>query len=412
MTYLTPQALAADLALRDLTDPADGPHAVQLIVDAILTAVTARWNAGLVVHRGDRIVDVADNYDRLGYTADAATRDARYTRYVDAHRLLRSQTSALVPPGLRRIAAAGRTEVVLACPGIVYRRDTIDRLHTGTPHQLDIWRLTGGRKPTHHLRDLGVVVGTNQAKSREKATTTPRSRRERLDRTDLLELIGVAVGAALPGVRWRTVPAAHPYTTGGLEIQALVADRWIEIGECGLAAPHVLRGAGLGPGVSGLALGVGLDRLLMLRKGIEDVRLLRSADPRIAGQLRDLAPYRPVSAQPAARRDLSVAVPEDMGAEEIGDRVRDCLGPDSHLVEEVRILSETPADQLPSAARDRLVIRDGEVNVLLRVVLRDLTTTVPIELANALRDRIYAALHHTRGAAAASGRLATTAACR
>ena len=376
MTYLTPQALAADLALRDLTDPAEGPHAVQLIVDAILTAVTTRWNADLVVHRGERIVDVADNYDRLGYTADATTRDARYTRYVDAHRLLRSQTSALVPPGLRGIAATGRTEVVLACPGMVYRRDTIDRLHTGTPHQLDVWRLTGGPAPA---------------------------------RTDLLELIAVAVGAVLPGGRWRTAPAAHPYTTGGLEIQALVAGRWVEIGECGLAAPHVLRGAGLGPDVSGLALGVGLDRLVMLRKGIGDIRLLRSADPRVAGQLRDLAPYRPVSALPAARRDVSVAVPAGTSAEEIGDRVRDCLGPCAHLVEEVRILSETPAAQLPTAARDRLAIRDGEVNVLLRVVLRDLTTTVTNELANALRDRVYATLHHARGTAAPSGRLATTA---
>jgi phenylalanyl-tRNA synthetase alpha chain len=362
MLYLTSQALAADLALRDLTDPAEGPHAIQLIVDAILAAVTARWNADLVVHRGERVVDVADNYDRLGYTADATTRDARYTRYVDADRLLRSQTSALVPPALRRIAGSGRTEVVLACPGMVYRRDTIDRLHTGTPHQLDVWRLTGGPA---------------------------------LDRADLLDLVEVAVGAALPGARWRVVPAAHPYTIGGLEIQALAAGRWVEVGECGLAAPHVLRGAGLLPEVSGLALGVGLDRLLMLRKGIDDIRLLRSADPRVAGQLRDLAPYRPVSAQPAARRDVSVAVPAGLSAEEVGDRVRDCLGPHAHLVEEVRILSVTPAGDLPAAARDRMAIRDGEVNVLLRVVLRDLTATVTNELANVLRDRIYTALHHT-----------------
>ena len=361
MTYLTPQALAADLALRDLTDPAQGPHAIQLIVDAILSAVARCWNADLVVDRGERIADVADNYDRLGYTADATTRDARYTRYVDAGRLLRSQTSALVPPALRRIAAAGRTEVVLGCPGMVYRRDTIDRLHTGTPHQLDVWRLTSGPA---------------------------------LDRADLLELVGVAIGAALPRVRWRTVPAAHPYTTGGLEIQALAASCWVEVGECGLAAPHVLRGAGLSSDVSGLALGVGLDRLLMLRKGIDDIRLLRSADPRIAGQMRDLAPYRPVSAQPAARRDVSVAMAAGLSAEEIGDRVRDCLGPYAHLVEEVRILSVTPAGALPPAARDRLAIRDGQVNVLLRVVLRDLTGTVSNELANALRDRLYATLHH------------------
>jgi len=361
--YLTPQALAADLALRDLSDPAQGPHAIHLVLEAILTAVHAHWSADLVIHRGERIVEVADNYDRLGYTVDATTRDARYTRYVDAHRLLRSQTSALVPPALRRIATTGRTEVLLACPGIVYRRDTIDRLHTGTPHQLDVWRLTGG--PT-------------------------------LEHADLHQLIEVAVGAALPGTRWRTVPAAHPYTIGGLEIQARVAARWVEVGECGLAAPQVLRGAGLAPNVSGLALGVGLDRLLMLRKGIDDIRLLRSADRRVADQLQDLEPYRAVSAQPAARRDVSVAVPAELSAEEIGDRVRDCLGPHAHLVEEVRILSRTPAGDLPPAARERLAIRDGQVNVLLRVVLRDLTGTVTNQVANMLHDHIYAALQHSQ----------------
>ena len=53
---------------------------------------------------------------------------------------------------------------------------------------------------------------------------------------------------------------------------------------------------------------MGLDRLLMLRKGIPDIRLLRSADPRVAGQMTDLEPYRPVSYLPAVTRDLSVAI--------------------------------------------------------------------------------------------------------
>jgi phenylalanyl-tRNA synthetase alpha chain len=359
--YLTAAALAADLAIRDLTDPASGPHAVQLIVDAVLAAVAGRWDGDLIVDRGERIVEVADNYDRLGYTPDAAARDARYTRYVDARRLLRSQTSALVPPALRRIAATGRTEVILACPGMVYRRDAIDRWHTGTPHQLDVWRLT--REPA-------------------------------LSQDDLLALVGAAVGAALPGTAWRTAPAVHPYTIGGWEIQARIAGRWVEIGECGLAARHVLDGAGLDPAVTGLALGLGLDRLVMLRKGIDDIRLLRSEDPRVAGQLGDLAPYRPVSAHPAARRDVSVAVAAGLTAEDLGDRVRDGLGVDAHLVEEVAIRSSTPAHQLPPAARGRLGIRDGEVNVLVRVVLRDLHGTLTTEVANGLRDRIHAALHH------------------
>jgi phenylalanyl-tRNA synthetase alpha chain len=349
MPYLTPQALAADLAVPDLTDPAHGPHAVQLVVAAVLAAVAG--DGELVVDRGTRIVDVADNYDRLGYTPDATTRDARYTRYVDARRLLRSQTSALVPPALRRIAATGRTDVVLACPGMVYRRDAIDRLHTGTPHQLDVWRLTGGSP---------------------------------LDAGDLHELVAAALAAALPGMRRRTEPAVHPYMAGG---------RWVEVGECGLAARHVLAGAGLPATVTGLALGLGLDRLVMLRKGIDDIRLLRSPDPRVAGQMRDLTPYRPVSAQPAARRDVSVAVPAGLTAEEVGDLVRAGLGADARLVEEVAVRSVTPAGDLPEPARTRLGIRDGQVNMLVRVVLRDLDATITTAVANGVRDRVYDALH-------------------
>ena len=359
MRHLTPDALAAALAVRDLTDPAQGPHAVQLVTDAVVDAVTGLCGAELVVDRGERIVEVADNYDRLGYRADAVARDARYTRYVDGRRMLRSQTSASVPPALRRIARAGRTRVVLACPGVVYRRDAIDRLHTGTPHQLDVWPIGTGR-------------------------------------TGLLDLVATAVEAALPGVAWRTVPAVHPYTTGGLEIEARDGDRWVEIGECGRAAEHVLCGAGLPRGVSGLALGLGLDRLVMLRKGVRDIRLLRSADPRVARQMLDLAPYRPVSAQPAARRDVSVAVPAGTTAEDLGDRVRESLGADAALVEEVAIVSATPPERLPAASRARLGIRDGEVNVLLRIVVRDLDGSLPRGRVNALRDRVGTALMGSR----------------
>jgi phenylalanyl-tRNA synthetase alpha chain len=362
VNYLSPAALAADLAVRDLTDPASGPHALQLLVSAILDAASARWpGASLVVHRGSRVVSVADNYDHLGYASSAKARDSRYTRYVAEDRLLRSQTSALIPGALRASTVA---DALIACPGMVYRRDAIDRLHTGTPHQLDLWR-------TAPVSTWGPERGEGV----------------------LLELVGIALRAALPNVPWRTKPAAHPYTTGGREIEALGPDGcWVEVGECGIAAGHVLPA-----GVGGLALGLGLDRLLMLRKGIDDIRLLRSADRRVATQMTDLTPYRPVSAQPAARRDLSVALPAGVTAEDLGDRIRDLLGDDAHLVEEVAIRSATPPDALPAASRERLGLRDGEVNVLLRVVLRDLHAALPRQRANALRDRLWVGLMGDRG---------------
>jgi phenylalanyl-tRNA synthetase alpha chain len=126
VSCLHPEQLRRDLEVRDLSDPAEGPHAVQLITDRAVAGLSRAWNGEVRWYRGPRIVPVADNYDRLGYAAEAITREARYTRYVDAARMLRSHSTAMVPPALRSLAAEPGGEVLLACPGIVYRRDAID----------------------------------------------------------------------------------------------------------------------------------------------------------------------------------------------------------------------------------------------------------------------------------------------
>jgi phenylalanyl-tRNA synthetase alpha chain len=168
----------------------------------------------------------------------------------------------------------------------------------------------------------------------------------------------------------------------------------VEIGECGLALPALLAENGLDVGhTTGLAMGLGLDRILMLRKGLEDIRLLRSEDPRISAQMLDLEPYRPVSSMPEVRRDLSLVIGEDETPEELGDAVRAALGERARLVESVEVLSATPYDALPAAAVARLGISPGQRNVLLRVVLRALERTLTHQECNALRDDIYAALH-------------------
>ena len=361
---LDPAALARDLSVPDLTDPAAAPgHALQRLVDDVVAALAGDWGAEVRLVRAHPVVSLDDNYDRLGFPPDAVTRDARYSRYVSETCLLRTHTSALVPPAMRALAAEGAArphDVLLACPGLVYRRDAIDRLHTGTPHQLDLWRVTNGT----------LTVG------------------------DLRRMIGLVVAAALPGRRWRTVDAVHPYTDHGLQVDVEDGDEWVEVGECGMAGPQVLAGARLPvPPTTGLAMGLGLDRLLMLRKGIPDIRLLRSPDPRVAAQLLDLEPYRPVSNHPPIRRDLSIAVGPDLDAELLGDRVRDALGDDADAVEAVEVLSETPGDALPQPARDRLGLRAGQRNVLLRVVLRPVDRTLTDAEANELRDRVYAAVH-------------------
>jgi phenylalanyl-tRNA synthetase alpha chain len=159
-------------------------------------------------------------------------------------------------------------------------------------------------------------------------------------------------------------------------------------------AEHVLAGAGLDPErTSGLALGMGLDRALMLRKGIDDIRVLRSTEPRIAAQLLDLAPWRPVSVQPSVRRDLSIVADAPVDAELLGDTVRAALGPAADDLESVTVLAGTGYTDLPDAARLRLGLRPDQVNVLLRLVLRPLSGTLTDERANRLRDQVYAAVH-------------------
>jgi phenylalanyl-tRNA synthetase alpha chain len=359
-TILTHEAYLRAVTLRDLTDPAQGPHAMQLLIDRILSALQARWGCPLRVHRAHPAVPVEHNYDRLHYPPGGAARDARYTRYVSETTVLRTQTSAMIPPLLAHVAAHPPDDVLLACPGLVYRRDEIDRLHTGEPHQMDLWRVVRGR--------LGVDA--------------------------LREMVAAVLEAALPGREYRCNPADHPYTTDGVELEVRAGDEWVEVGECGLALPAILDEAGLPSSIhSGLAMGLGMDRLLMLAKGMDDIRVLRSDDPRIAGQMLDLEPYRFVSAQPAVRRDLSIAVDASLTPEELGDRVRQALGARVESLESVQVLSETPYDDLPPAARARIGIGPGQKNVLVRIVIRDLIRTLASAEANELRDAVYASLH-------------------
>jgi phenylalanyl-tRNA synthetase alpha chain len=110
----------------------------------------------------------------------------------------------------------------------------------------------------------------------------------------------------------------------------------------------------------------------------------------------DLAPFRPVSDRPAITRDLSIAADADDGIELLGDHVRDALGADGAAVEEVAVLSETPARDLPPAAVRRMGMRPDQKNLLVRVVLRPVDRTLTHAEANRLRDRIYSAIHRGR----------------
>lgn len=372
--YLSLTEINSALALRDLTEPASGAHAMQRLLSDVVSALEQLWDISSETHRLNPLVATADNYDRLGYSPDDVTRDSRYSRHVSPTVMLRSHTSAGIPALLDSLRGElGHYDTLHVLPGLVYRRDAVDRTHVGAPHQVDLWRIKA---------------------------------RGLLGPADLQSMMAAVVEAVLPaaehpGVQWRATPATHGYTAAGRQLDVLVTlpdgrREWLELAECGLVAAPILRGSGLDPRRwAGLALGMGLDRALMLRKGMDDIRLLRSRNPEIQSQLQDLTPYRPVSLMPAVRRDLSLVLtdPADADTELLGDLARGALGADADVLAALEIRAVTPAPELPRAAVDRLRMAPGDVNVLLRLVLQPLDRTLTDAQANRLRDRVYVALH-------------------
>lgn len=376
-TYLTPTELQAAMELRDLSDPQQGPHAMSLLLADITRALESLWNIGAETHRLSPLVATADNYDRLGYSPDDVTRDSRYSRHVSPTVMLRSHTSAGVPALLDSLRTEmGHYDRLHALPGLVYRRDSIDRTHVGAPHQVDLWR----------LKARGLLGAAE------------------LDQMMAAVVEAVLPAALHPDVEWRASPATHSYTDTGRQLDVLVTQpdgtrEWLELAECGLVAAQVLRGSGLDPRRwAGLALGLGLDRALMLRKGIRDIRLLRSANPDIQAQLLDLLPYRRVSVMPEVRRDLSLVLSSaaEADVELLGDRARTALGTDADVLAALEVRAVTAAPALPPAAVERLRLAPDQVNVLLRLVLQPLDRTLTDGEANRLRDRVYLALHRGR----------------
>lgn len=363
-TYLSPTDLHRALTLRDLTDPASGPHAMQLLLSRIVKDLTSCWDVPSTTVRVPPLVAVRDNYDLLGYDRADVTRESRYTRYASPTTMLRSHTSANIPYALSSYPTRSQpVDELIVVPGLVYRRDAVDRTHVGEPHQVDLWRLRS--QP-----DLNV--------------------------DDLMIMVGALVEAVMPGARWRTTPVIHPYTRDGRQVDVRHDSDWLELAECGLVHQDVLRRCGLDPDRwSGLALGMGLDRALMLRKEIPDIRYLRSTEPRISAQLVDLEPWRPVSTLPSISRDLSVVIESDADEELIGDAIRSALGERVGDIESIEIRQRTGWDDLPVSARQRLGLVAGQENALIRLVLRPLDHTLTDTEANELRNQVYRAIHRS-----------------
>src|SRR5689334_55618 len=218
---------------------------------------------GFVVADGPEIEDEFHCFDALNTPADHPARDSQDTFYVADNSkpetgnsrlpLLRTHTSSVQirvmqsqPPPIRIIA-----------PGRVYRRDNADATHNPTFHQIEGLYV-----------DKGVTVGDL------KGTVE----------FVFKELMG-------PDVKLRFRPHYFSYTEPSLEIDftnSLVkklGKDWLESAGCGMVHQQVFENVGYDPEVwSGWAFGFGIERIAMLRYGINDIRLFYENDVRFLRQ--------------------------------------------------------------------------------------------------------------------------------
>lgn len=363
---ITENQLKHYLAIPDLTQ-ADEPHAVKLLYQKIEDYIRSTHpDSQVIIHRGNPVVTVEDNYDNLLIDKDNISRSSTYTHYVDETHILRTHDTAHIPGILRDLAKRSDwDDVVILTPAVVYRRDVTDKKHLAAIHMLGIWRVC---------------------------------RNKQLVRQDLRDVVEGVASVAAPGWKLRIVDMPHPYTKEGMEVNAVKGDRDIEILECGLINDQILTNAGLDPKVySGWASGIGLDRLVMTLKSIPDIRYLRSANPKIAAQMKDLEPYSEVSSQPAVQRDMSYSVPKEYVEEDINEDIREALGEKQHILESVEVLSETPYSKLPTKIVERLGINKSQKNVLVRITLRHLERSLTNQEVNDIYDDIYGKINYGTG---------------
>jgi len=195
----------------------------------------------------------------------------------------------MIPPLLCELAESGSHDALLVAPGLVYRRDCIDRLHT----------------VSRTSSTCGAFA--------EEATFAPRTF-ERWSARWSMRFCRTENGASWkPNTRTRRTACRLTFRDGSV---------WVEIGECGLVHPELLSASGL-QDHSGLAMGLrARSPPDVAQRARRYSALLRATDPRIESQMLDLSPYRAVSSMPPVRRDLSIVVRESTTRKKLGDRVR------------------------------------------------------------------------------------------
>ena len=195
-----------------------------------------------------------NNFDGLNTPDWHPARDSHDTFYTESGRLLRTHTTAFQMHALKTMSPPLRAMTSGRC----YRCDTIDASHFPIFHQLD-----------------AIAIDRTISFADLKFTLYELARR--LFGDDVRSLGYFQFREAdldgIPLLRFR--PSFFPFTTPSAEVDVLFNGNWLEILGSGMMHPNVLRNGGLDPQEwQGFAFGVGVDRMAMIRHGIDDIRYL------------------------------------------------------------------------------------------------------------------------------------------
>lgn len=259
------KAAARDAKLRseklDVTVPGDDVHighthplsGVQREMEDIFIGM------GFEIAEGPEVEYDYYNFQALNIPPDHPARDTQDTFYITDNILLRSQTS----PVQVRVMEKKRPPIRVISPGRVYRSDEVDATHSPLFHQLE-----------------GLVVDKGVTMGNLKSTLETFAERMFGD-----------------GTRIRFRPHHFPFTEpsaevdvscfacGGKGCRLCKGEGWIEILGAGMVHPNVLRGCDIDPDeYSGFAFGMGIERIVMQKYRIDDMRLLYENDVRFLSQ--------------------------------------------------------------------------------------------------------------------------------
>ena len=228
---------------------------IHLISQAIREIADIFAPLGFSVADGPEMEDEWYNFDALNMPKDHPARDMQDTFWIKSKErlVLRTHTSPVQVRSMEEKLKKGiKPPYRIIVPGKVFRNEATDATHEAQFYQVE-----------------GLYVDKKVSLAQLKWT--------------LLYFFRKFFNDEKVEVRFR--PSFFPFTEPSMEVDMKRNGKWLEMGGAGLVHPHVFESVGLSPKkYRGFAFGCGIDRLLMLRHGVQDVRMFCNGDLRVVSQ--------------------------------------------------------------------------------------------------------------------------------